>query len=109
MVQGARARAEELGFGLEEFWLRGMSGKRLCSILSNRGIQCLILAPIFSRAHGHLSLEWERFSTVTTGLGLWRPQLHRVHFDHYGNMVTLMRKAVAQKPADRPRSGQGIK
>lgn len=98
MVQSARERAEEFGFGLEEFWLKekGMTGKRLCSILNNRGIQCMILAPIFRRVHGHVKLEWDRYSVSATGFGLWRPQLHRVQFDHYGNTVTVMRKLAHQ-------------
>ena len=94
MVKGASRRAEESGFGLDEFWLQGagMSATRLCSVLDHRGIQCVLLAPLCRRAHGHLRMEWDRYSVVTTGLGLWRPQLHRVHFDHYGSMVTAMRK-----------------
>jgi LacI family transcriptional regulator len=40
-VAGARKRAAELGYGLDEFWLHDpdISGKRLASILKARGIR----------------------------------------------------------------------
>ena len=94
LIQGATARAESMGFGLDQFALKdpGLSVRRLESILKNRAVQCVILAPVFNRAHGHLRFDWSRYASVTIGLGLWRPQLHRVHSDHYGSMTLVMRK-----------------
>lgn len=94
LIDGARNRATELGFQLDEFYLaaKGMSGPRLSDILEARGISGLILSPLVSRSRGHVSLRWERFSSVVIGLGYARPALHRVHHHHYLGMMTVMRQ-----------------
>jgi LacI family transcriptional regulator len=83
MYQGAANRAQQLGYKLEEFWLRepGMTGRKLSRILYQRGIECLILAPI-PRAGGHLTMDWEKFSTVTICEAMAFPRLHRVTCHH---------------------------
>ena len=83
MYQGAAARAKALGFKLEEFWLGepGMTGKKLSRILYQRGIECLILAPI-PKGGGHLTMDWEKFSSVTIGYAMIYPRLHRVGSHH---------------------------
>ena len=92
--QGAAARALELGFRLDEFWMqeKGMTGKRLSEILLSRGIQAVIFTPIVQRVHGRASLEWDRFTAVVIGLGLWQPRLHRVHHHHYQSMLLALRE-----------------
>jgi DNA-binding LacI/PurR family transcriptional regulator len=94
LVQAATKRASELGFRLDEFWLRepGLSGRRLSQILHARGIQSVILSPVVQRAHAHASLDWERLTTVAIGLGLWRPRFHRVHHHHYYSMLVALRE-----------------
>jgi DNA-binding LacI/PurR family transcriptional regulator len=93
LLQGARRQAQRLGFELEEFHLaaRGMSGRRLSDILEARGIPGFILSPLISRSRGHVSMAWEKFSSVVIGLGYARPQLHRVHHHHYLGMMTALR------------------
>jgi hypothetical protein len=90
---GAHQRAAQLGFQLEEFHLasRGMTARRLSSILEARGIPGFILSPLISRSRGHVSMQWDRFSSVIIGLGFARPQLHRVHHHHYLGMMTALR------------------
>lgn len=75
--QGATARAEELGFRLEQFWLTepGMTAARATQILRTRGISGLIIAPL-PRAGGTLSLDWTQFSSVAIGYSLVSPSLH---------------------------------
>ena len=93
LVLGAQQRAAQLGFQLEEFHLtaRGMTARRLSGILEARGIPGFILSPLISRSRGHVSMQWEKFSSVVIGLGFARPQLHRVHHHHYLGMMTALR------------------
>lgn len=91
LFQGARTRAEELGFQMEEFWLRepGMTSRRLSKILDARGINGLVIPPI-PPGKGHLSLDWERLSAVSIGYSMWRPKLHRVsHYHAHGLILAV--------------------
>ena len=94
LVVGARERAERLGFKLDEFYLqsKGMTARRLSQILEARGILGFVLSPLLSRSRGHVSMQWERFSSVAIGIGYARPALHRVHHHHYLGMMTAMRR-----------------
>jgi DNA-binding LacI/PurR family transcriptional regulator len=49
------------------------------------------LSPLISRSRGHVSMAWEKFSSVVIGLGYARPALHRVHHHHYLGMMTALR------------------
>ena len=82
--QGARQRAQALGYGLEEFWIgrNGLSATRLASILQARGIEGMIVFPLATSEP--LPLPWDRFASVAIGYTLEAPLLHRVvtaHFD----------------------------
>jgi LacI family transcriptional regulator len=93
LFRGAQARAQKLGYQLEEFHLktRGMTAKRLSEILEARGIPGFILSPLLTRSRGHVSMQWEKFSSVVIGLGYARPRLHRVHHHHFFGMMTALR------------------
>ncbi len=93
MYRGAAARAEQLGFQLEEFWLRepGMTGKKLSRILYQRGIECLILPPL-PKGAGHLTMDWEKFSSVAISYAMVFPRLHRVG----SHQVHAAREAIRQ-------------
>jgi LacI family transcriptional regulator len=84
---GVQARARELGYKVEEFWLRepGMTSRRMSQILRARGIRGLILQSL-PKAHGHLSLEWRHFTAVAKGVTVARPRLHRVISSHFEDM-----------------------
>lgn len=90
---GAQQRAGELGYRLEEFWLRapGMSEQRLSNILLNRGITGILVAPLPSGIV-QLNLDWPRFSTVAIGFSLQEPPLHRVAHDHFASMVMALQR-----------------
>ena len=82
--RGARKRANELGYVLEEFWIgrNGLSAPRLTNILQARGIEGVIVFPL--SASRPLPLAWEKFASVAIGFTLETPLLHRVvtaHFD----------------------------
>jgi DNA-binding LacI/PurR family transcriptional regulator len=93
LFRGAQARAAQLGYQLEEFHLqaRGMTARRLSEILEARSIPGFILSPLLTRSRGHVSMQWEKFSSVVIGLGYARPRLHRVHHHHFFGMMTALR------------------
>jgi Transcriptional regulators len=93
LFDGAQARAEQLGYQLENFWLGepGMSGERLSSILYHRGISAVFVAPL-PRARSHISLAWEKFSCITVGYSLLRPNLHRVSSHNFHGILVCIRE-----------------
>jgi DNA-binding LacI/PurR family transcriptional regulator len=81
--KGAEARAREMGFSLEEFWLQepGMTPARVVQILANRQIQGILLPPMpFSDTS--LPMPWERFPVVALGYS-HRPLFHVVNGAQY--------------------------
>jgi DNA-binding LacI/PurR family transcriptional regulator len=93
LFDGARQRANQLGYNLEHFWLRepGMTGRRLSRILYSRGISALCIPPT-PQVRGHLSLDWGRFSCVTVGYSLLRPNLHRTTPHHFHGILLAVRE-----------------
>jgi LacI family transcriptional regulator len=82
--EGAEAKADELGYRLEHFWMRepGMSEARLSRILHSRGIDGVLIAPV-PKSHRKMQLEWDWFSTVAFGYSLQHPRVHRVVHSHF--------------------------
>ncbi len=91
-LNGARTRAEELGFSVEEFHLfdRGMNPRRIQRMLESRGIAGLIVGS-FRSAHAHLSLDWDRFAAVAQAFTLTRPALHRAANHYFKSMEAALR------------------
>jgi LacI family transcriptional regulator len=87
-IAGARHRAEQLGYCLEEFWLGDlkMDGSRLSQVLYHRSVPGIILAPL-PRGADSLEMDWERFSAVAVGYSDIGPDLHRVTSDYYQAML----------------------
>lgn len=79
---GARSRAEQLGYFVDELWIKepGMSARRLTGIIRARGINALLIAPLPEKAR--LDLQWEYFCAVTAGHKLEEPRLSRVVPNH---------------------------
>lgn len=92
---GAMECCEELGYRLEEFWLRPgeLDEKQLDRILYNRGIRGVILAP-HPIPGSTLRLKWERYATVSIGYSLAEPETHRVIGNHYQMILTAYEKVV---------------
>lgn len=82
---GAQARAHELGYRLEDFWLRqeGMDEKITSRILVARGIAGIMIAPT-PDPFTPIALPWEKFAAVAFGYSMNIPPLHRVtnHLSH---------------------------
>ncbi len=91
MFEGAKARAVECGYGLQEFWLTepGMTPPRFAGMLHARGILGLIVAPL-PGANVSLEFPWDEFAAVALGTTLLRPTLHRVANDLFHSMVIAM-------------------
>ncbi|HEX9784401.1 MAG TPA: LacI family DNA-binding transcriptional regulator [Opitutaceae bacterium] len=81
---GARRRAEQLGYMLEEFWIGDgkLTPRRLDAILHARNIDGLVIFP--SLHPQTMDLAWENYTATAIGFSLEAPQIHRVvtaHFD----------------------------
>ncbi|MCC6415203.1 MAG: LacI family DNA-binding transcriptional regulator [Opitutaceae bacterium] len=89
----AVTRADQLGFRIEEFWLRegGMSSHRARQILATRNISALLLAPQ-PQPGMKLELDWPAYSAVTLGYTLIEPRLHLVSNHQFVSMILLFQK-----------------
>lgn len=85
VFRGAQARAEALGYGLEQFWTatRGMNDRRLSQVLKSRGIVGVLLSPVMHEAEVRLDLEWSHFAPAVIGSARWIPELHHAGHHHY--------------------------
>ncbi len=81
---GARERAEDLGYTLEELWLRAprMTPARAGQILRAKNITGLLMAPQ-PAPDMNIDLDWSRFCAVTFGYGLRQPKLPTVSNHQY--------------------------
>lgn len=97
LLLGARLRAAEFGFKLEEFTAGrdGMSVPRLNTIMRSRGIQGIILLPLWHLPNWS-DLEWANYSAVYTDYIIERPSLHCVCCDHYRSMTTILNVVAAR-------------
>lgn len=94
--QGVCARAHELGYLVEEFWLhaQGMSPARLKSVLQARNIQAILMAP---QPQSNMSpdIDYRDFSVVALGYSLQPAVLHTVTNHHAQSMALMLAKVRA--------------
>lgn len=86
---GARERASQMGFELEEFWTEdaGMTDQRLEQILRARGIVGVVLSPVTTaEAAITLGWDWRHFAPAVIGNVTWTPELHHAGHHHYLGM-----------------------
>ena len=90
-VEGCRARAAELGYELDEFWIHEpkINGERLCQIFRTRGIPGGILVGLMDENHlpAHFEPVIKEFPLVVTGVRTREPSLSFACVDHH--MVAL--------------------
>ncbi len=93
IFDGARRRAEHLGYVLEPFWLRaaGMTAARATTILQARGVDAAIVAPLPDGINT-LDFTWSAFSVAAIGHSLELPDIHRVESAHADNLELALRK-----------------
>lgn len=92
-LAGAQARAAELGYRIEPFWVGDAAGSvaSLERILQTRGMQGVIVAPQFSLEKG-LALDWARYASVAIGYSLSEEGIDRVTNDHFATMASLLER-----------------
>jgi LacI family transcriptional regulator len=91
--EGARTRAEALGYEIEHIWARepGMTAARLSKILYTRAIRGVIVAPLL-RPRGHLSLDWQHLATAAISFTVVKPYLHRTAHSHHNGIIIALRR-----------------
>lgn len=84
MHEGARHRATELGYRLEEFALRapGMTPRRYVQMLQARGILGLLIAPLPHRERA-IELDCTDFAVMGIDMSVASPPIERVSNDHF--------------------------
>lgn len=93
IFDGAKERAEQLGYSLEEFWRAspGLSDHRLEQILHARGIVGVLISPSrLSDPKFKIEWNWNLFSPVVIGTAESEPELHHSAHHHYGGMRLAM-------------------
>ena len=92
-LAGARARAAERGYGLDELWLKadGMTARRMDGVLRARGIRG-VLVPSPPERYGRIGLDWSQYAAVAIDHALFKPELDRVVVDYLGNAELALRK-----------------
>jgi len=93
--EGARTRAHQLGYKVDEFHIGDMelNGATLSRILQSRGIRAAIIGPSgVERTHPHIWLDWKQFCCVLVGRTLANIGLSRVEHDHYFGCVLAVRR-----------------
>lgn len=95
-LNGARARAEHLGYALEEYRVNtpGVSPARLERILIARGIVGVVFSPMLHAAYFELPWDLGNFAAAVIGNASCRPDLHRAGFNHYLAVRALLQQMV---------------
>jgi LacI family transcriptional regulator len=86
---GAKARAQALGFSLELSLLGELrlTADRVSRMLVSRGVPGVIIAPWPRSGHGEtINLQWSHFAAATINYSLWQPNLHRACHDNFSTM-----------------------
>lgn len=88
----AQARADALGYKLENFWLHPsqLTRNRGTDILRARGVRGIVV-PVTTRPFSHLNLDWDQFTVVMLRSALAYPRHHFLSTDHFFDMRLLMR------------------
>jgi LacI family transcriptional regulator len=94
---GALAKAKELGYNLEHFWLRepGLTHGRLNRILYARGINGVIIASHMREIDVELQFDWKHLSGVKIDYFPHKPELHNVTNNQCDVIRLAMRKVIA--------------
>ncbi len=96
-VAGCRRRAEELGYGLDEFWLHdpALDGAGFNRILRARGVRGVVIVGLMgeNRLPERFGSTWAEFPVVVTGVRTRDPALSFACTDHYMLALRAFQKA----------------
>lgn len=89
--KGAVARARELGYEIDEFWLRekGMTFAKLRRIFKARNIQGVIMAPQ-PTSNIQIDFDFAGLSAVSLSYSLKQPALHVIANHHFRSMRLML-------------------
>jgi len=89
--QGARARADALGYRLEAFdTCRAETVATLPRVLRQRGINGVVIAPQPRTAP--FALAWSEIAAASCGMGVWQPPVSGVVPDWFGGTLAALRE-----------------
>lgn len=93
----AQARAHELGYYLEEFWMRepNLTSVRLRTVLQSRGIRGIIFSQPKLRADNVLDFDLEGFCAVNSGACSFTPHIHAVMSHRAQSIVQCLDRVMA--------------
>ena len=88
-LEGAQAKAAELGYRLESIWAGepGMTMQRISRIVYHRGIEGVVV----THQTRHFRLNWNKVAAVTIEATLQSPRLHRATTDHTFNLLLALK------------------
>lgn len=96
-VAGCEARASQLGYSFDNFWLHDpeLTADRWIRILTARGIKGIVIVGLMhqNRLPDHLRPVWNHFPTVVTGVRTRDPALSFSCVDHYHLTFAAVEKA----------------
>lgn len=104
VIEGARERARQSGYELEEFWTTdpGMTDRRLQQVILARGITGVLLSPVMhAETTVTLGWDWSRFAAAVVGNVTWEPELHHAGHHHFLGMRTCLLE-LARRGCRRP-------
>jgi LacI family transcriptional regulator len=95
--RGAAQRATDLGFRLENFWVREprMTPARLAQILKARGVRGVLVGPLQNQGEP-LHFPWQDFALATIGYSLRAPAVPRACHAHFRGMYRAMDELIAR-------------
>lgn len=90
---GARERAAQLGYQLEDFWLReeGCDEEVMARILATRGIAGILIAPT-PEACTPIRMPWDQFAVVAFGYSMSIPPVHRITGHLFHSLLIALRR-----------------
>jgi len=97
-VRGLRERADQLGYGVNDFWLheKGMTPQRLAGIFRAQNIRGVIVAACLRNGKLPSGFEqiWENFACVMLGVRGLRPAVHLACNDQFSTIRRAFEEAL---------------
>lgn len=96
VMDGAADRLERHGFDLVEYWLgeAGFDRGTVAKDLKDKNIHVLLVPPVPAGAP-LVELDWSQFTVASIEERPIVPNFHRIHPNHYNNMLILLDRVVA--------------